>query len=233
MPRHRIPKQMRTLLLARPASAKHFARLCTFRLHIVINISRIIRDIGRLSVLLQRSVCRSVFRLHFAVYRSTFVVFLCFFPFTVHRLPFAVWCLRSAALNVNCAPCRLVEATRSTISARWASVAFEGMKAEGESGSRKQSKALKAHGSALPDAGDFYGHNGNFRVALTSWANSWASKGWRVLSLLPYRGRQRIVPFFSTLPPFKQLEIIAATQRLWESKSEKAIILSWELLGNT
>lgn len=90
MPRHRIPKQMRTLLLARPASAKHFARLCTFRLHIVINISRIIRDIGRLSVLLQRSVCRSVFRLHFAVYRSTFVVFLCFFPFTVHRLPFDV-----------------------------------------------------------------------------------------------------------------------------------------------
>lgn len=90
MPRHRIPKQMRTLLLARPASAKHFARLCTFRLHIVINISRIIRDIGRLSVLLQRSVCRSVFRLHFAVYRSTFVVFLCFFPFTVHRSPFTV-----------------------------------------------------------------------------------------------------------------------------------------------
>lgn len=150
-------------------------------------------------------------------------------PFTVCRSPFAVWCLRSSALNVNCAPCRLVEATRSTISARWASIAFEGMKAEGESGSRKQSKALKAHGAALPDAWHFYGHNGNFSVALTSWANSWALAG-VCCTFCPIEGVNVLCPLFSTLPPFKQLEILGATQRLWESKSEKAITLSWELL---
>lgn len=91
MPRHRIPKQMRTLP-ARPALTQHFARLCTFRLHIVINISRIIRDMGTMSVLLLRSVCCSVFRLQFAVavYRSTCDVRRLRSPFTVRRLLFDV-----------------------------------------------------------------------------------------------------------------------------------------------
>lgn len=155
MPRHRIPKQMRNLPAA-PALTKHFARFYTFRLYgIYMHISRIIWYRNNVN-------SRCSFRcLLFSVCSFSFPLAVCRLLFNVRRSTFTVWCLRSAALNVNCAP------TGRRCARRRASIAFGGMKAEGERDLRKRSKAPQKF-TALPDELLFYAHNGNFSAAQLS-----------------------------------------------------------------
>lgn len=105
---------------------------------------------------------RCAFRcLLFSVCSFSFPLAVCRLLFNVRRSTFTVWCLRSAALNVNCAP------TGRRCARRRASIAFGGMKAEGERDLRKRSKASQQC-TALPDEFFFYVHNGNFSVAQLS-----------------------------------------------------------------